>query len=79
MHAYTLTHNPGPFTTRSKYEPQSRGTSSTCYCHTHNTHICDYTQPSTIYHEIKKYESQRGGNKSTYWVIFELTWRDYFK
>ena len=25
-----------------------------------------------------KYESQRVANKSTYWVKFELTWRDYF-
>lgn len=35
--------------------------------------------PRRIYHEIKKYESQREANKSTYWVIFELIWRDYFK
>ncbi|KAL0033876.1 hypothetical protein WJX77_008773 [Trebouxia sp. C0004] len=33
----------------------------------------------TIYHEIKKYESARKANKSTYWVIFELLWRDYFR
>ena len=33
----------------------------------------------TIYHEIKKYESERKANKSTYWVIFELLWRDYFR
>eukprot|EP01026_Neomeris_dumetosa_P030046 TRINITY_DN2414_c0_g1_i14.p1 TRINITY_DN2414_c0_g1~~TRINITY_DN2414_c0_g1_i14.p1 ORF type:complete len:735 (-),score=48.41 TRINITY_DN2414_c0_g1_i14:262-2295(-) len=35
--------------------------------------------PRTIYHEIKNYESQRAKNKSTYWVVFELIWRDYFK
>ncbi|KAG7670913.1 hypothetical protein Ndes2437A_g04546 [Nannochloris sp. 'desiccata'] len=35
--------------------------------------------PRYIYSEIKKYESQREANKSTYWVIFELIWRDYFK
>ncbi|KAI8473501.1 MAG: cryptochrome DASH1 [Monoraphidium minutum] len=35
--------------------------------------------PRTVYHEIKRYEAQRGANKSTYWVIFELTWRDFFK
>lgn len=35
--------------------------------------------PRTIYHEVKKYEAQRGANKSTYWVIFELIWRDYFR
>mmetsp|Transcript_19646 Transcript_19646/g.54802 ORF Transcript_19646/g.54802 Transcript_19646/m.54802 type:complete len:584 (+) Transcript_19646:357-2108(+) len=35
--------------------------------------------PRTIYHEIKKYEAQRVANKSTYWVIFELIWRDFFR
>ena len=29
--------------------------------------------------EVKKYESQRTANKSTYWVIFELIWRDYYR
>jgi len=32
-----------------------------------------------IYHEIKDFESIHGGNESTYWVIFELLWRDFFK
>ncbi|KAK9815662.1 hypothetical protein WJX72_007553 [[Myrmecia] bisecta] len=35
--------------------------------------------PRTIYHEIRKYEAQRTQNKSTYWVIFELIWRDFFR
>ena len=29
--------------------------------------------------EISKYENQRTKNKSTYWVLFELLWRDYFR
>ncbi len=33
----------------------------------------------TIYWELKKYEKEYGANQSTYWVIFELIWRDYFK
>jgi len=33
----------------------------------------------TIYHHVKKYEAEFGKNQSTYWVIFELIWRDYFK
>ena len=33
----------------------------------------------TIYHKIKEYEQEFGANQSTYWVIFELIWRDYFK
>ncbi|KAK3268443.1 Myosin-3 [Cymbomonas tetramitiformis] len=35
--------------------------------------------PRTIVEEIRKYEKARVENKSTYWVIFELIWRDYFK
>ncbi|WP_299709153.1 DASH family cryptochrome [uncultured Tenacibaculum sp.] len=33
----------------------------------------------SIYWEVKKYEKQFGSNQSTYWLIFELIWRDYFK
>jgi deoxyribodipyrimidine photo-lyase len=32
-----------------------------------------------IYEEIKKYELQFGANDSTYWLVFELLWRDYFR
>jgi len=35
--------------------------------------------PRRIFKEIKKYEREEVANKSTYWVIFELIWRDYFK
>lgn len=35
--------------------------------------------PRMIYHSIKKYEKERTANQSTYWVVFELIWRDYFK
>uniref|UniRef100_A0A3Q1B5B7 Cryptochrome DASH n=1 Tax=Amphiprion ocellaris TaxID=80972 RepID=A0A3Q1B5B7_AMPOC len=35
--------------------------------------------PRYIYDQIKQYESKRTANQSTYWVIFELLWRDYFK
>ena len=34
--------------------------------------------PKMIYHEIKKYESLHVANDSTYWLLFELLWRDYF-
>ncbi|QOD62010.1 DASH family cryptochrome [Polaribacter haliotis] len=33
----------------------------------------------TIYWKIKEFEAEFGANQSTYWVIFELIWRDYFK
>jgi deoxyribodipyrimidine photo-lyase len=35
--------------------------------------------PRTIYDEIKIYETQFGANDSTYWLIFELLWRDFFR
>lgn len=35
--------------------------------------------PRYIYKEIRKYESENGANESTYWLIFELLWRDFFR
>jgi deoxyribodipyrimidine photo-lyase len=35
--------------------------------------------PRRVYEEVKKYESERVSNKSTYWLIFELRWRDFFQ
>ena len=33
----------------------------------------------TIYWTVKKFEKEHFKNDSTYWLIFELIWRDYFK
>ena len=35
--------------------------------------------PKYIYAELQRYEAKRGSNKSTYWVFFELLWRDFFR
>ena len=35
--------------------------------------------PKMIYHEVKRYEKTVKKNKSTYWMIFELLWRDFFR
>lgn len=35
--------------------------------------------PRLVAEECQKYEEERVANKSTYWVVFELLWRDYFK
>lgn len=35
--------------------------------------------PRTIYFDLKAYEEERTNNDSTYWVLFELLWRDYFR
>ncbi|WP_289644891.1 DASH family cryptochrome [Maribacter aestuarii] len=33
----------------------------------------------TIYWEVKRFEEEIKKNQDTYWLIFELIWRDYFK
>jgi deoxyribodipyrimidine photo-lyase len=35
--------------------------------------------PRTIAQEVRRYENERIANDSTYWLIFELLWRDYFR
>jgi deoxyribodipyrimidine photo-lyase len=35
--------------------------------------------PKLVYHEIKRYERERVSNESTYWLFFELLWRDFFR
>ena len=35
--------------------------------------------PRTIYWEVKRFEKEVKKNQDTYWLIFELIWRDYFK
>ena len=33
----------------------------------------------SIYHQIHKYENSITKNESTYWLYFELLWRDFFR
>ncbi|MEZ4803462.1 MAG: DASH family cryptochrome [Gelidibacter sp.] len=35
--------------------------------------------PRKIYWSVKQFEKEHIKNESTYWLIFELLWRDYFK
>lgn len=35
--------------------------------------------PRWIYQQVCDYEQQRVKNDSTYWLVFELLWRDYFR
>ncbi len=35
--------------------------------------------PRLVYDEVMRYETERIKNDSTYWLIFELLWRDYFR
>ncbi|WOD38363.1 DASH family cryptochrome [Nodosilinea sp. E11] len=35
--------------------------------------------PRQVYETVQTYEAERIRNDSTYWLIFELLWRDYFR
>lgn len=35
--------------------------------------------PRTVAAEVARYEAAAGANESTYWLLFELLWRDYFR
>jgi deoxyribodipyrimidine photo-lyase len=35
--------------------------------------------PRMVAQQCQKYEQERVANKSTYWLVFELLWRDFFK
>uniref|UniRef100_A0A7S4V579 Cryptochrome DASH n=1 Tax=Alexandrium monilatum TaxID=311494 RepID=A0A7S4V579_9DINO len=35
--------------------------------------------PRKVFEQVREYEKERVANKSTYWVIFELVWRDFFR
>jgi len=35
--------------------------------------------PRQVYETVQQYEQERVRNDSTYWLVFELLWRDYFR
>lgn len=35
--------------------------------------------PREVYHQVKRFEQHFGANESTYWLVFELLWRDFFQ
>ena len=35
--------------------------------------------PRWIHREVKRYEDERVSNEDTYWLLFELRWRDFFQ
>jgi len=35
--------------------------------------------PRRVYEEVERYEDERVSNDSTYWLAFELRWRDFFQ
>jgi deoxyribodipyrimidine photo-lyase len=35
--------------------------------------------PRYVHEEVKRYEDERVSNEDTYWLVFELLWRDFFQ
>lgn len=35
--------------------------------------------PRRVLHELERHEQQQGANESTYWLYFELLWREFFQ
>lgn len=35
--------------------------------------------PRRVWNEVLRYEQEKGGNESTYWLRFELLWREFFR
>ncbi len=35
--------------------------------------------PAFLVHEIKRFEAKHGSNTSTYWLFFEVLWREFFR
>lgn len=64
----------------SRYKETRNGLAGTEYSSKFSAWLADGSLSAvTIYHEIKKYEKRFGANDSTYWLFFELFWRDFFR
>ncbi len=64
----------------SQYKETRNGLLGRDYSSKFSAHLSKGTlSPKRVYDEIKKYESEVEQNKSTYWLIFELLWRDFFR
>ena len=40
---------------------------------------CGAISAREIIHQLRHHETQQGANESTYWIYFELLWREYFQ
>ena len=64
----------------SKYKNTRNGLIGTDYSSKFSPFLAvGSVSPVSIYNEVKKFERQRIKNISTYWLIFELLWREFFK
>lgn len=64
----------------TKYKETRNGLIGTEYSSKFSAYLSTGSiSPVTIYHEIKKFEREVKKNSSTYWLIFELMWREFFR
>ena len=64
----------------SKYKQTRNGLIGTDYSSKFSAWLANGSiSAKTIYWKVKQYEAEIGANEDTYWLIFELLWRDYFK
>jgi deoxyribodipyrimidine photo-lyase len=64
----------------TKYKETRNGLIGTEYSSKFSAYLSTGSiSPVTIYHEIKRFEKEVKKNSSTYWLIFELMWREFFR
>jgi deoxyribodipyrimidine photo-lyase len=40
---------------------------------------CGALSARSVVHAVRQFEQSRGATRSSYWILFELLWRDYFR
>jgi deoxyribodipyrimidine photo-lyase len=64
----------------SKYKQTRNGLIGTDYSSKFSPWLANGSiSAKTIYWKLKQYETEIEANEDTYWLVFELIWRDYFK
>ncbi|MDC7995941.1 DASH family cryptochrome [Altibacter sp. HG106] len=64
----------------STYKHTRNGLIGTAYSSKFSAWLANGSVSSrTIYHAVKRYEKEIEKNQDTYWLLFELIWRDFFK
>jgi deoxyribodipyrimidine photo-lyase len=64
----------------SKYKQTRNGLIGTDYSSKFSPWLANGNiSAKTIYWKLKQYETENEANEDTYWLVFELIWRDYFK
>ena len=64
----------------ARYKATRNGLSGTAYSTKFSPWLAvGALSPRRIMHSLSKYESEHGQNEGSYWIWFELLWRDHFR